>query len=314
MTSSFALPRPRIALAVAAAFLAALAVGVPAGHTAARDSDRDGMPNRWERAHGLNPHRANARANPDRDGLTNLREYRSTRTRAARTPIATAWTTATRCDDFPTRPIPTSDDDGKRDGDEDGDNDGTKNEDEDDRERAVRRRRRRRRPRRRLERGRERAGPQGARHRLERRRRLRRRRGRATATRSPNEDEDDTADDKCDGDKDKDGVDEEDKNDAVAAVVSYDDATGELVLATSDGLLTGLVTGETALGWSDCDCAELGDGPVAHLVPGALVERAYLYEGVYGEGPAPLRRGRRRGRRGARRGRRRGRGGRARRG
>src|SRR5215471_6597827 len=34
-----------------------------------RDSDHDGMPNRWEIRMGLNPHRANAKGNPDQDGL-----------------------------------------------------------------------------------------------------------------------------------------------------------------------------------------------------------------------------------------------------
>jgi hypothetical protein len=41
-----------------------------------RDSDHDGMPNRWEIRMGLNPHRANAKGNPDHDGIVNLREYR----------------------------------------------------------------------------------------------------------------------------------------------------------------------------------------------------------------------------------------------
>ena len=65
----------------AAAVTAALAAAGVFGMTgpasgAARDSDHDGMPNRWEVAHHLDAHRANARGNPDHDGLSNLAEYR----------------------------------------------------------------------------------------------------------------------------------------------------------------------------------------------------------------------------------------------
>jgi len=40
------------------------------------DTDRDGMPDAWERLHGLDPHNpADGIADPDRDGYTNLEEY-----------------------------------------------------------------------------------------------------------------------------------------------------------------------------------------------------------------------------------------------
>ena len=43
---------------------------------APKDSDRDGMPDSWERRHGLNPSEAADRnADNDRDGYTNLEEY-----------------------------------------------------------------------------------------------------------------------------------------------------------------------------------------------------------------------------------------------
>lgn len=51
------------------------ALAAPAKAAGRRDSDHDGMPNRWERAHGLNPFKANANANPDHDGLVNVGEY-----------------------------------------------------------------------------------------------------------------------------------------------------------------------------------------------------------------------------------------------
>lgn len=39
------------------------------------DADRDGMPNGWERRHGLNPQRRNSDGDHDRDGWTNIEEY-----------------------------------------------------------------------------------------------------------------------------------------------------------------------------------------------------------------------------------------------
>jgi thrombospondin type 3 repeat protein len=42
----------------------------------AKDSDGDGMPNRWERAHHTHVFRKDANADPDHDGLSNIREYK----------------------------------------------------------------------------------------------------------------------------------------------------------------------------------------------------------------------------------------------
>ncbi len=63
----------------AAAALAAgglFSFGLGTADAANRDSDHDGMPNRWELAHGLNAHQANAKRDADHDGLRNLGEYR----------------------------------------------------------------------------------------------------------------------------------------------------------------------------------------------------------------------------------------------
>ena len=60
-----------------AAMLAALASPASAAtHGKLKDSDRDGMPDSWEMAQGLNP-RDPADRNTDRncDGYTNLEEY-----------------------------------------------------------------------------------------------------------------------------------------------------------------------------------------------------------------------------------------------
>src|SRR3954452_4195280 len=43
---------------------------------APRDRDRDGLPDRWERAHRLSTSKKSANGDPDRDGLRNRREFR----------------------------------------------------------------------------------------------------------------------------------------------------------------------------------------------------------------------------------------------
>ena len=65
-------------LAAVTASLAAAGVFAMAGpaFAGARDSDGDGMPNRWEISHHLDPHHANANGDPDHDGLRNLGEFR----------------------------------------------------------------------------------------------------------------------------------------------------------------------------------------------------------------------------------------------
>ena len=107
----------------------------PAANAAGADSDHDGMPNRWEVAHHLDPHHANARGDKDHDGLRNIAEYRH-HTDPSRQDTdgdgdddgdevhdGTASTDVTDAD---------TDDDGTLDGDEDADHDGVDNEDEDD--------------------------------------------------------------------------------------------------------------------------------------------------------------------------------------
>jgi hypothetical protein len=59
--------------------LAALALlALPSAASAKRhDSDRDGMPNRWEKKFHLNVHRNDARKDRDHDGLVNRAEFRN---------------------------------------------------------------------------------------------------------------------------------------------------------------------------------------------------------------------------------------------
>jgi hypothetical protein len=58
------------------ALLAALLALTAPAHAATGDADGDGMPDSWERAHDLDPARADASGDPDGDRLANLDEYR----------------------------------------------------------------------------------------------------------------------------------------------------------------------------------------------------------------------------------------------
>lgn len=55
--------------------LALLAVPATAG-AKSRDRDHDGMADKWEKKHNLSTHKANAKKDPDKDGLKNLREFK----------------------------------------------------------------------------------------------------------------------------------------------------------------------------------------------------------------------------------------------
>jgi hypothetical protein len=64
----------RSAAALVAASFAVMALAAPA-EARARDTDHDGMPDRWEKAHGLDWRHPNARADADHDGVPNIREF-----------------------------------------------------------------------------------------------------------------------------------------------------------------------------------------------------------------------------------------------
>ncbi len=68
-------PLARVAVALVAAALGMSLLAAPA-QAARRDTDGDGMPDRWEKAHNLNWRKANARADADKDGISNIREFR----------------------------------------------------------------------------------------------------------------------------------------------------------------------------------------------------------------------------------------------
>lgn len=146
-------------LAAAAMLVASLCLGLTPASASARDSDRDGMPNRWERVNGLNPNRAaDATRDPDHDGLANIGEF-------------TVGTDPEVAD---------TDEDGIEDGADDADENGIE-------------------------------------------------------------------------DGDEDGVED---GDMAGTIASFDAATGLLTIDTSLGQVSGTVTSDTELEWSDCDDAE----------------------------------------------------------
>jgi len=115
------------------------ALAVPSASAA--DRDHDGMPDRWERRHGLDPHVDDARRDRDHDGLRNIGELRHSADPLDEDSDGDGdddgdevhdGRRSTDVDDGDT------DDDGTPDGDEDSDHDGMDNEDEDDSDESCR--------------------------------------------------------------------------------------------------------------------------------------------------------------------------------
>jgi hypothetical protein len=64
-----------VAIATTALIAATLVVAAPA-HALGRDTDKDGMPDKWEKRYNLDWRKPNAKGDKDRDGISNLREFR----------------------------------------------------------------------------------------------------------------------------------------------------------------------------------------------------------------------------------------------
>ena len=225
--------RPIITLVMAAALSTLLALPATA---ATGDRDNDRLPDAWELRHDLPTNEPSAGRDPDRDGLTNLEEYRlrtaprnsDTDSDGAEDGFEVAWKLKVRDAD--------SDDDGETDGDEDSDRNGVDNEDQDDLvepcafddgdrdddnidnedENDFR-----------MRTGDSDSDDDG----VEDGEEDRDRDGRS------NEDEDDRSrEDDCDTDSDDDGDDDEDEDDRLGAIVDYDAATQTLTIRTVNGV------------------------------------------------------------------------------
>lgn len=228
-----------------------------------RDTDGDGIPDRWERSHGMNPNRAaDARQDFDADRLTNLREYRlGARIRDEDSDDDGHDDGDEVADGTPSTDVtdPDTDDDGTRDGDEDSDRDRVDNEDEDDATEACR-----------LDDDDRdsdaiddedendfglRVGdadsdddgtPDGDEDDDE--------------DGTSNEDDDDSREDTCVDDSDGDGRSDEDEGDLLGTISSFDAASGLLVVLTESGAeISGLVTEDTEIELEDAE-SEDGDG------------------------------------------------------
>jgi hypothetical protein len=258
-------------LTISALALASAALIAPSAD-AAGDRDGDGMPNRWETRHGLDPDRADGSADQDDDGLTNLAEFRHHGDPGDEDTDNDGdddgdevhdGARSTQLDDRDT------DDDGVRDGDEDADHDGVDNEDEDDAtERCARD-------------DDDRDGdhladedendfgdrvgsadsdddgiPDGDED--------------ADEDGQSNEDDDDSADDRC-------GRSGEDDDDLLGSIVSFDAETGDLVVATvRSGQITFVVTDDTEIEYDGSGHGSGGDASVDDLTPGAVVNEVDL--------------------------------------
>lgn len=258
---SFSLSALTVTTLLVSSALTGVSGAAPGGR---RDTDGDGIPDRWERTHGMNPNRAaDARQDFDADRLTNLREFRlGARIRDEDSDDdghddgdeVTDGTGSTDVTD------PDTDDDGTRDGDEDSDRDQVDNEDEDDAGESCR-----------LDDDDRDADaiddedendfglrvgdadsdddgtPDGDED--------------DDADGTSNEDDDDSLEDSCVDDGDGDGRSDEDEGDLLGAISSFDATSGLLVVLTGSGAeISGLVTEDTEIEIEDAESEGGDDG------------------------------------------------------
>lgn len=266
---------PHLGLTALAVGALALIFGSPS-HAAVADSDRDGMPNRWEQVHGLDPDDASdAFEDSDADGLVNLAEFR------LRGKPLDEDTDNDGLDDGDERRLGLvvndrdSDDDLLIDGHEDADRDRVANEDEDD---AVE------------ECEADDDDLDGDNVADEDENELRLRIGDVDADDDgisdgeedrdrdglANEDEDDNSSDRCDGDDDGDGDADEDDDDRLGIIVGYDENTATLTVSSFalGRAVSFVLTEDTEIKAKDNDNSDGSDDPIlttADLQPGVVV-------------------------------------------
>jgi hypothetical protein len=131
---SFAKPtRAAAVLLVIAYYCLALFVSPAQAATKKADSDHDGIPNHWEKIHGLNPNKAaDAAFNPDHDGLKNLAEFQNGTDPSVSDTDGDGLSDGDEVNEFETDPTDSdTDDDGTVDGEDDANDDGIADENED---------------------------------------------------------------------------------------------------------------------------------------------------------------------------------------
>jgi hypothetical protein len=266
----------RTAALMAATVAATCAFASPA-LAASGDRDGDGMPNRWEVRHGLDPDVANARFDADHDRLTNGREYRHHGLPRDEDTDNDGIDDGDEVLVFDTRVDDRdSDNDGRIDGEENADRDRLRNEDEDDaREACIA--------------DDDDADHDGIANEDENELHLR---GRDRDSDDDgildgnedrdddgvdNDDEDDRDDDRCDGDFDDDGVEDEDEDEQFGFVSSYDVVSGALTITAFSGMvISTTVTDETELEWDGDDCAGTDEVTDADLGAEPMIEEYEL--------------------------------------
>ncbi len=265
-------PGPVAALvSLSAVALSSAALSLPS-YAAGGDRDHDGMPNRWEARHGLDPDRANGDGDKDHDGLANLREYRKHADPRDEDTDGDGHDDGDEIEDGSrdTRVlVRDSDDDGVLDGDDDSDDDGVSDEDEDDAGESCRRD------------DDDRDGDDVA---DEDERELGGRAGDSDSDDDgiddgdedddldgqSDEDEDDAEDDRCDDS-------DEDLDDLLGTIVTFDEATGELVVdSIASGTLTFVVTDHTRIEFDSSGHGSGDDAGVEDLVEGQDVAEVDL--------------------------------------
>ena len=274
MSSPFIRRTTGIGAGLATIFATAL-MSAPPATAGGNDSDGDGMPNRWERAHGLRVHQADAGKDPDHDQLSNLKEYLRDALPQDEDSDNDGHDDGDEVhDDSRSTDVDDSDsdDDGTEDGDEDSDRDGEDNEDEDDASENCRaddddrdedsvddedenelrilvhdadsdddg-----------IDDGDEDRDEDG----------------------ESNEDEDDSDLDECDGDEDGDGEDDEDSDDVMGTITGYDSTTMVLTVQprTSELAMEFNLTDETEVEWDDHSGPGGGDASTDDLQVGVRV-------------------------------------------
>jgi hypothetical protein len=217
---------------VLSGLLFAFYIGVVPAAAARGGNDHDGLPQRWERAHGTNPHVQDSGADLDADRLMNRGEFKFHTDPQDADSDDDGFSDGEEVRDLKTDPneadgdnndgAECDDDDGAEDADEPGDvDDDDANEADDDDD------------------GAEDADEPG------------------DVDNNDDDEAEDGDDTECADDGESDADDEGEVEHVVATIESYNSSTGRLTLKTTDNkTVTGIVTNDTELDWESLDGSE----------------------------------------------------------